>query len=65
MRSGMTGIWRSCAGGRGGDVGALDRFARQAIAIPLLMLGIACSILSEILIRSGAWLCDIDPDAEV
>lgn len=41
---------------------AINYYARRCIAWPLALVGLVCSFLSEGLIRSAAWLADVDPD---
>jgi hypothetical protein len=39
-------------------VSTIDRFGKQCVVVPVLLLGIALTEISERLIRFGAWLSD-------
>ena len=38
----------------------IDRFAKSCVVVPVLLLGIAFTEVSERLIRFGAWLSDYE-----
>jgi len=38
----------------------IDRYARNCVVVPVLLLGIALTEVSERLIRFGAWLSDYE-----
>jgi len=45
-------------------VSTIDRYARHCVVVPVLLLGIALTEVSERLIRFGAWLSDFE-DGEI
>lgn len=42
----------------------IDRFARNCVVVPMLLLGIAFAEVSERLIRCGAWIADFQDEHE-
>jgi hypothetical protein len=38
----------------------IDRAGRSGVAVPLLVVGIALTMMAEWMIRCGAWLVDVD-----
>lgn len=42
----------------------VDSFARHVVGIPLALIGLGLSYLSAACIVAGAWICDVDLDAE-
>jgi hypothetical protein len=40
----------------------LDRSARGLVVVPLIVIGLAFTLLAEWLIRAGAWLADVEDE---
>ena len=41
---------------------AIEQFARRCVVLPIILLGIGLSFLSEWCVRFGAWVDDVDFD---